>query len=120
VHYARYFKQQQPKDDPTDEAVIIFDHSELREAGLSFIDSIIIELCFPQSPYPKSVLYQILHDAAEESPKETKRFSQLMWDAVGDLSVSVAMLSQERSNIGEGMCRDAPASRSAFAHTRGR
>lgn len=50
------------------------------------------------------MLYQILHDAAEESPKETKRFSQLMWDAVGDLSVSVALLNQERSDISEGMC----------------
>jgi hypothetical protein len=77
------------EEDPLDDPEIIFDHSELREAALSFIDSIIIELCFPRAPYPKFVLYQILHDAAEESPRETKRFTQLMWDAVGDLSVSV-------------------------------
>ncbi|KAF9452735.1 hypothetical protein P691DRAFT_794128 [Macrolepiota fuliginosa MF-IS2] len=90
AHYARYFKKQQ-NDDPTDDQEIVFDHSELREAALSFIDSIIIELCFPKAPYPKFVLYQILHDAAEESPKETKRFSQLMWDAVGDLSECVEL-----------------------------
>ncbi|KAF5351689.1 hypothetical protein D9756_007604 [Leucocoprinus leucothites] len=90
AHYARYFKQQQ-SDDPTEEPSIVFDHTELREAGLSFIDSIIIELCFPKAPYPQFVLYRILHEAAEESPKETKRFSQLMWDAIGDLSECVEM-----------------------------
>ena len=51
------------------------------------MDSIIIELCFPEGPYPKGVLYQILHDAVEEVPHQAKRFPQALWDAVGDLSV---------------------------------
>lgn len=105
AHYAKYFKRQESQD-PATGLNVIFDYTELREATLSFIDSIVIELCFPQAPYPRFILYQILHDAAEESPKDTKRFSQLMWDAVGDLSVSV---SREKDltvpdNGKEGMC----------------
>jgi hypothetical protein len=65
---------------------MIFDWAALREACLSFLDSIIIELCFPRAPYPKAILYQILRDAVHESPKEAKRFPQALWDAVGDLS----------------------------------
>lgn len=120
AHYARYFKQQE-SNDPVDESEIIFDHNELRDAALSFIDSIIIELCFPQAPYPKFVLYQILHDAAEESPKDTKRFSQLMWDAVGDLSVSFTRrwLRSTFSDTKEGMCRTATTSRDTTAFSAG-
>ena len=67
----------------------MFDYrAGLREAGRSFLDSIIIELAFPDSIYPKSILYNILHDAVEEAPREAKRFPQALWDAVGDLSVS--------------------------------
>jgi hypothetical protein len=51
------------------------------------MDSIIIELSFPEAPYPKRVLYQILHDAVDESPREARRFPQELWNAVGDLSV---------------------------------
>lgn len=65
----------------------IFDWTGLRGAADSFLDSIIIELCFPQGMYPKAILYRILHDAIEESPREAKRFPQALWDAVGDLSV---------------------------------
>ncbi|EKM80649.1 hypothetical protein AGABI1DRAFT_105632 [Agaricus bisporus var. burnettii JB137-S8] len=107
THYVKYFKRQE-SEDPATGPNIIFDHHELREAALSFIDSIIIELCFPQAPYPRFVLYQILHDAAEESPKDTKRFSQLMWNAVGDLSecvelqqiLEMAMLTPEAKDWG--------------------
>ncbi|KAG6920263.1 hypothetical protein DXG01_005032 [Tephrocybe rancida] len=89
-HYARYFKAASDKpDDP--EPGIIFDWQELREACVSFLDSIIIELCFPRAPYPKDVLYQVLRDAIEESPKEAKRFPQQLWNAVGDLSISVEL-----------------------------
>ena len=65
-----------------------FDWAALKDACKSFMDSIIIELCFPRAPYPRRILYHILHDAVDESPKEAKRFPQVMWDAVGDLSVS--------------------------------
>jgi hypothetical protein len=75
-----------------DDCEVIFDWAGLRDACKSFLDSIIIELCFPRAPYPKQILYQILHDAVEESPKEAKRFPQTLWDAVGDLSVSLTLL----------------------------
>ena len=65
---------------------MVFDWAELREACVSFLDSIVIELCFPRAPYPKAVLYQVLRDAVDESPKDAKRFPQVLWDAVGDLS----------------------------------
>jgi hypothetical protein len=89
AHYARYFKQREGSD--PGEAEIIFDWAELREACVSFLDSIIIELCFPRAPYPQAVLYQVLRDAVEESPKEAKRFPQALWDAVGDLSVRASI-----------------------------
>ena len=66
-----------------------FDWVGLKDACKSFLDSIIIELCFPGPPYPKRILFHVLHDAVDESPREAKRFPQAMWDAVGDLSVSL-------------------------------
>lgn len=60
----------------------------MRQAADSFIDSIIIELCFPRGIYPEAVLYRLLHDAVTESPKDAKRFPQALWDAIGDLSAS--------------------------------
>ena len=86
AHYARYFKKAESSDPSEHE--IIFDLAELREACVSFLDSIIIELCFPRAPYPKVILYQVLRDAVDESPKEAKRFPQALWDAAGDLSAS--------------------------------
>lgn len=71
------------------EPSVAFDWAGLKDACKSFLDSIIIELCFPRAPYPKRILYHILHDAVDESPREAKRFPQSMWDAVGDLSVSL-------------------------------
>ena len=88
AHYSRYFKQAE-QTEPGDPE-IIFDWNELRDACKSFLDSIVIELCFPRAPYPKPILFQILHDAVEESPREAKRFPQQLWDAVGDLSVSLS------------------------------
>ena len=65
----------------------MFDRDALKVACKSFLDSIIIELSFPEAPYPKRILYQILHEAVDESPREAKRFPQELWNAVGDLSV---------------------------------
>ncbi|EPQ57181.1 hypothetical protein GLOTRDRAFT_39174 [Gloeophyllum trabeum ATCC 11539] len=88
-HYARYFKPV-PNSDP-DDPEMMFDWQELRTVYKSFLDSIIIELCLPQSRYPKQVLYSILHDAVDESPREAKRFPQAVWDAVGDLAMAVEL-----------------------------
>ncbi|KIJ67776.1 hypothetical protein HYDPIDRAFT_107270 [Hydnomerulius pinastri MD-312] len=88
-HYVRYFTKVegiQPGDPE-----IAFDWAGLKDACRSFLDSIIIELCFPRAPYPKRILYQILHDAIDESPKEAKRFPQKMWDAIGELSVTLEL-----------------------------
>lgn len=87
AHYSRYFKE--VENVHAGEPSVAFDWAGLKDACKSFLDSIIIELCFPKAPYPKQILYYILHDAVDESPREAKRFPQSMWDAVGDLSVSL-------------------------------
>jgi len=66
---------------------MVFDRDALKFACKSFLDSIIIELSFPAGLYSKRILYQILHEAVDESPREAKRFPQELWNAVGDLSV---------------------------------
>ncbi|KAF8635250.1 hypothetical protein AX17_004022 [Amanita inopinata Kibby_2008] len=90
-HYAPFFKR--VDGSAPDELDMQFDWGQLRAACLSFLDSIIIELCFPRPPYPKDVLLSVLHDAVTEAPKEAKRFPQALWDAVGDLSTSVELQS---------------------------
>ncbi|KAF8904426.1 hypothetical protein CPB84DRAFT_1727744 [Gymnopilus junonius] len=90
-HYSKYFKLKTMEGTKPAVPEYVFDWSDLRGAADSFLDSIIIELCFPQGMYPKAILYRILHDAIEESPREAKRFPQVLWDAVGDLSVSVEL-----------------------------
>lgn len=87
AHYSRYFKE--VENVQPGEPSIAFDWAGLKDACKSFLDSIIIELCFPRAPYPKRILYHILHDAVDESPREAKRFPQSMWDAIGELSVSL-------------------------------
>ncbi|KAG8213928.1 hypothetical protein J3R82DRAFT_10674 [Butyriboletus roseoflavus] len=88
-HYSRYFKE--VENVQPGEPSVAFDWAGIKDACKSFLDSIIIELCFPRAPYPKRILYHILHDAVDESPREAKRFPQSMWDAVGDLSVSLEL-----------------------------
>ncbi|PPQ87476.1 hypothetical protein CVT25_008212 [Psilocybe cyanescens] len=90
-HYAKYFKLRPTETANPTESEYVFDWEDLRGAADSFLDSIIIELCFPRGAYPKAILYRILHDAIEESPRDAKRFPQELWDAVGDLSVSVEL-----------------------------
>ncbi|KAF8829046.1 hypothetical protein HHX47_DHR3000898 [Lentinula edodes] len=87
-HYACYFKE---TTNETGDQEFVFDWSETRKACSSFLDSIVVELCFPRAPYPKATLYQLLHDAIEECPREAKRFPQMLWDSVGDLSVAVQL-----------------------------
>ncbi|KAF8650432.1 hypothetical protein AX16_005235 [Volvariella volvacea WC 439] len=88
-HYVRYFKR--TEDAQHGEADFSFQIAELKEACKSFIDSIILELCFPDAPFTKPVLFQILHDAIKESPREAKRFPQALWDAIGDWSDSIEL-----------------------------
>ncbi|KAF8623087.1 hypothetical protein AX15_006499 [Amanita polypyramis BW_CC] len=90
-HYARYFKK--VESSAPDGPDIRFDWNGLRDACLSFVDSIIIELCFPRAPYPKDILFSVLRDAVQEAPREARRFPQALWDAVGDFSTSVELYS---------------------------
>ena len=85
-HYAKYFKVD--INSSPDQPEYTFDWAGLRAVHKSFLDSIIVELCLPQSEIPQQILYQILHDAMEESPRDSRRFPQAVWDAIGDLSVS--------------------------------
>lgn len=89
AHYADYFKQ----TDGVDEPEFSVDWSVLKSMHRSFLDSIIIELCLPNSQYTKPIIFQVLHEAVEEAHREAKRFPQALWDAVGDFSVSVFLCS---------------------------
>ncbi len=86
-HYGQYFSI--IKDPKTKQDEYIFDWGALKSVHKSFLDSLIVELCLPNSPIPQQVLYQLLGEAMEESPKDAKQFSQAVWDAVGDLSVNI-------------------------------
>ncbi|THH29850.1 hypothetical protein EUX98_g4322 [Antrodiella citrinella] len=89
-HYAQYFR---PSTNPeTSEPVVGFEFASMKLLHKSFLDSIIIELCLPNPSYPRHILYMLLQEAMEESPRDLKRFHQLLWDAVGDLSDTVKLL----------------------------
>ena len=96
-HYSQYFERKQDPD--TGEWEFAFDWAKLKPIHKSFLDSLIVELCLPNSRIPKQVLYQLLHEAMEESPKDAKQFSQAVWDAVGDLSVGSRSRGRLRSMI---------------------
>jgi hypothetical protein len=82
-----YFKKYDESD--PDNPEYMFDWTALREAYKSYVDSIVIELCLPNSQYPKYILARILEDATQEAPRETKRFPQALFDALGDLAVNI-------------------------------
>lgn len=88
AHYAPYFVRSDHHNGDME-----FDHygnnpRKIREAHRSFIDAIILEMVLPDSTYPPYVLISLLHVAVEECRKEEKRFSQALWDSVGDFSVT--------------------------------
>jgi len=85
-HFSQYFKR--VEDGDPDHPTMMFDWTSLKASYKSFVDSIVIELCLPQSKFPRHVLTLILREAIEEVPGESKRFPQALWDALGDLSVS--------------------------------
>ena len=93
-HFARYFKL---TEDEAEDPEWLFDWTSLKTMHKSFLDSIVVELCLPNSRYSKQILLQLLDEAATESPKETKRFPQALWDAVGDFSVGVPPITVLRA-----------------------
>ena len=86
-HFARYFKL---TEDEAEDPEWVFDWTSLKTMHKSFLDSIVVELCLPNSQYSKQIMLQLLEEATTESHKETKRFPQALWDAVGDLSVCIS------------------------------
>ncbi|KAF7321790.1 hypothetical protein MKEN_00700800 [Mycena kentingensis (nom. inval.)] len=89
-HFSRYFKI---KDEDVPEEQYVFDYDALKAAGKSFIDSIILEICFPAGKYPLMFLMQLLHEGVDEAPRDAKRFPQTLWDALGDLSDAVQLFT---------------------------
>lgn len=86
-HFSHYFKLAEGEaEDPE----WLFDWASLKAMHKSFLDSIVVELCLPNSQYSKQIMLQLLEEATTESPKETKRFPQALWDAVGDFSVGIS------------------------------
>lgn len=94
AHYAKFFHVRTVTSGRGDsELQLEFDcHNsdlrQLRQAHRSFIDSIVLELVLPNSPYPPYILMTLLRNAIDECRKEESRFSQALWDAIGDFSVS--------------------------------
>ena len=87
AHYAQFFYTSVDSDG--DDPVIKFDLSNLRPMYKSFMDSIIVELCLPNSEFSAQALINCLHTIQIESFKDTKRCPQAMWDAIAVLSVGL-------------------------------
>ncbi len=88
AHWSQYFQVNQNRPPDSDQPEFTFSWEQLKGVHKSFLDSIVVELCLPDSAYPKQILIHILHEAIDETPRDAKRFPQSLWDAMGDLSVS--------------------------------
>lgn len=88
AHWSQYFKENTNKDPAQGEPEYVFSWENLKSVHKSFLDSTVVELCLPQSVYPKQILLHILNEAIDETPRDAKRFPQELWDAMGDFSVS--------------------------------
>ncbi|KAI0339768.1 hypothetical protein BDW22DRAFT_1360779 [Trametopsis cervina] len=91
-HWGQYFHENQNKEEGSTQPEYIFSWEHLKSVHKSFLDSIVVELCLPESPYPKQILIHILHEAIDETPRDAKRFPQELWDAMGDFSSTVQLL----------------------------
>ena len=87
AHWQMYFKVNAYKKEGDDQPEFVFDWTFLKDVHKSFLDSIIVELGLPKSPFRKQILLQILREAIEETPRDAKRFPKILWDAMGDFSV---------------------------------
>ena len=85
AHWAQFFK----KNDlvGNDQPEYIFDWVQVKDVHKSFLDSIVVELSLPASPWKRQILLHLLREAIEENPRDAKRFPQALWDAMGDFSV---------------------------------
>lgn len=84
-HYMKHFKE--------NGGVLEWDSEAGQRLNKSLVDTIIIELILPQSRYPASILMLCLRDAiAGGDHKTAQRFTQDVFDAIGDLSVTLQLL----------------------------
>ncbi|CAE6526758.1 unnamed protein product [Rhizoctonia solani] len=67
----------------------------------SLVDTIIMEMVFPQARYELSILMLCLRDAIAlgGGEKKTKRFDQQVFDTIGDLSVTLQLLDMMETPI---------------------
>ncbi|KAI0696691.1 hypothetical protein BC835DRAFT_1271539 [Cytidiella melzeri] len=91
-HWGQYFQVNQDKELDATKPEYIFSWEHLKSVHKSFLDSIVVELCLPDSTYPKQILIHILSEALDETPRDAKRFPQELWDAMGDLASTVQLL----------------------------
>ncbi|KAF6763057.1 hypothetical protein DFP72DRAFT_1030216 [Ephemerocybe angulata] len=92
-YYSKYFKARPADYTGTGDPELGFDldDKKVRAITSSFLDCIIVELLLPGSKIPSNVLYQLLQDVLQESPNQAKRFTQSLWNAIGDLSFAVQL-----------------------------
>lgn len=93
-HYSQYFMRA-TKDDTkstSHSAYMMFNQSQSLGAYKSLIDTIVMELIFPDSEYELHVLYACLREALDEQPRRSSRFDQRLFDALGDLAVRCRFL----------------------------
>ena len=83
-HFRVYFKENKDSRGRHE-----FRETEASRMYKSFLDSTIIELCFPGSAYNSQVLLALLHVIQYgDRSKEIRHCPQVMWDTIGDLAVS--------------------------------
>lgn len=87
AYYANFFSRAADADE--NDPKVAFEATQVRPVYKSFMDSIVMELCLPDSEFSVNALIYCLHMVQEESPRETKRCPQAMWDAISALSVSI-------------------------------
>lgn len=84
-HYMKHFQEVNGN--------LVWDSQEGYKLHKSLVDTIIIEMIFPQGRYELSILMLCLRDAITAGDdKTTNRFTQDVFDAIGDLSVTLQLL----------------------------
>ncbi|KLO05605.1 hypothetical protein SCHPADRAFT_719873 [Schizopora paradoxa] len=85
-HFSQYFT--------TQHGVVKLNNAMVYSMYKSFLDSTIMELCFPKSHYTPSTLYRCIAYLEEEKSKHLSECSQEMWNAIGDLSIILQIKDQ--------------------------
>ncbi|KAH7332604.1 hypothetical protein B0J17DRAFT_722141 [Rhizoctonia solani] len=80
---------------------LVWDPKDGLQLHKSLVDTIIIEMVFPQARYELSILMLCLRDAIAlgGGDKKTNRFDQQVFDTIGDLSVTLQLLDMMETPI---------------------